>query len=212
MHKYLMLPVKVPFILLFFYLVIYYSPVFGQTKMGDRNWTDNVFTGGAFGFQFGSYSTLIDLSPTIGYYLTDNLAIGTGISYKYYKLEDLYMINLSGGEIRTYDHVANIIGSGLFLRYYFHSEDMAILNNLFGHLEYEFLKYKFNEYRPNDSYTDVLKSKQSYDISSYFVGGGYRQFIGDRSFMYLMALWNLNETIYSPYDNPVIRIGLNFGL
>lgn len=193
-------------------LIAFPDSAVSQNHTQSLPWNEKIFTGGSFGFQFGNYGTLVDLSPTIGYYISENFAIGTGISYKHYRLEDLYMFSLAGGDIRSYDHVANILGTGLFLRYYFYSEDIPMLNNVFGHLEYEFIKYEFNEYRPNESYTDVLKSRRTRDISSCFAGGGYRQFIGDRAFMFILILWNFNETIDSPYDNPVFRIGLNFGI
>ncbi|RLD81178.1 MAG: hypothetical protein DRJ10_06490 [Bacteroidetes bacterium] len=47
-------------------------------------------------------------------------------------------------------------------------------------------------------------------IANYFVGGGYFQKIGKKGGMYMTVLWNLNETIYSPYSNPVIRMGFTF--
>jgi hypothetical protein len=36
--------------------------------------------------------------------------------------------------------------------------------------------------------------------------------ISERSFLYLEALWNFNEDLYSPYDNPRIRIGISVGM
>jgi hypothetical protein len=44
------------------------------------------------------------------------------------------------------------------------------------------------------------------------LGGGYRQWIGNKAFMTLMILWNVNEQLYSPYQNPVIRIGFGAGI
>jgi hypothetical protein len=44
------------------------------------------------------------------------------------------------------------------------------------------------------------------------VGGGIKQEIGVNSFLTLMLLYNLNETVNSPYSNPVIRVGFAVGL
>ncbi|MBK9045856.1 MAG: hypothetical protein IPL74_03855 [Bacteroidetes bacterium] len=43
------------------------------------------------------------------------------------------------------------------------------------------------------------------------VGGGYAQEIGANASLVLMLLWNLTEEQYSPYQNPIIRIGINAG-
>jgi hypothetical protein len=43
-------------------------------------------------------------------------------------------------------------------------------------------------------------------------GGGYRQAISDRLFFDAMMLWNFTPTLYTPYVNPIIRIGFNIGL
>ena len=87
-------------------------------------------------------------------------------------------------------------GGGLGLQYF-------IFENVFAHVEYETLAYNTRE--PNQT-----AYMQQYD--SFFVGGGYNQRIGGNSAMYILVLWNLNDTQYSPYSNPVIRVGFSFGL
>jgi hypothetical protein len=49
-------------------------------------------------------------------------------------------------------------------------------------------------------------------FNSFFVGGGYNQRIGGNTAMYIMILWNLNDTPNSPYVNPIIRVGFSAGL
>ena len=178
----------------------------------DKPFKDRLFGGGYLGLQFGSYSTMIDVSPIIGYSLTDNIDVGIGPTYKFYKYKNFYYVTLANGETRYYDHKANMLGASVFGRYYFNSEYIPFLNSLFAHVEYEYLNYYYDYYFSNADGTDVNTSQLSYDISSFFVGGGLKQMMGGgRSFFYLLVLWNLNETYESPYSNPVIRMGVNVG-
>ncbi len=53
------------------------------------------------------------------------------------------------------------------------------------------------------------------NILNVYVGGGLRQEMGGTSYVYVLGLWNLNETADSQLiqqPNPVIRIGIAIGL
>ena len=53
------------------------------------------------------------------------------------------------------------------------------------------------------------------NIVNVYVGGGLKQALGGYSYVYILGLWNLNETTESiliRQPNPVIRIGFAFGL
>lgn len=86
----------------------------------------------------------------------------------------------------------NIYGARVIGRYF-------ILENLFAHAEYEALN---GEWIYNKRFT----------IYNVLAGGGYRQSITDHLFFDALLLWNFNKSIYSPYQNPIIRIGFNIGL
>ncbi len=73
---------------------------------------------------------------------------------------------------------------------------------LFAHVEYEVLSIEY----AHDPTTDMRKT-----INSLFVGGGLYQQMGSRGFATIAVLYNLLETEYSPYSNPVIRIGFGVG-
>lgn len=49
-------------------------------------------------------------------------------------------------------------------------------------------------------------------INTTLLGAGYRQSLGGTVFMDMMVLWNINDHVYSPYTNPVLRMGFNIGL
>lgn len=149
------------------------------------NLREHLYFGGGFGLQFGSV-TLIEISPLVGYKITPKLSAGLSPSYKYYGYKDYYGYKVN----------SNVFGGSVFARYY-------IIPSIFAHSEFETLYF-------NTKVTGYEKSLQQ--INSFFVGGGYNQVIGNNSGMYLMVLWNLNDTQDSPYSNPVIRLGFSFGL
>jgi hypothetical protein len=151
------------------------------------NLKSHLYFGGGFGLQFG-YMTLIEVSPLVGYKITPKFSIGLSPTYKYYKYNDYYGQNL---DLKT-----NVWGGSIFSRY-------SIFENVFAHVEYETLLY-------NTQTPGFPEAKQQYN--SFFVGGGYNQRIGGNSGMYILVLWNLNDSYNSPYNNPIIRVGFNVGL
>jgi hypothetical protein len=96
------------------------------------------------------------------------------------------------------------------------------LGNLFAHVEYEYLTYTIPfvqcdgpPYGPgyiSDGQYWYKPGNQHMDINSIFVGGGYRQPLASRVSMDFMILFNLNDTYYSPYSNPIFRLGVGVGL
>jgi len=163
-----------------------------------ESFTDRLVHGGGLGLQFGTL-TLIDVSPLIGYRVSEKFETGIGLTYKYYRYRD-YFVDYNTGI--AYDLKSNIWGGSIYARYH-------IIENIFLHTEFEHLRYNYDDYY----YTSgaITKDRLAADINSLFVGGGYRQRIAGNSYFYIMALWNLNETVLSPYSNPVIRMGVILG-
>jgi hypothetical protein len=158
-----------------------------ENRQPEYNFKSHLYFGGGLGLQFGTM-TLIEISPLVGYNITPKFSIGLSPTYKYYKFNDYYGQNL---DLKT-----NVWGGSIFSRYY-------IFDNVFAHVEYESLLYNIQ----SPGYPEM---KQQYN--SFFVGGGYNQRIGENSGMYIMVLWNLNDTPGSPYVNPIIRVGFTVGL
>ena len=147
-----------------------------------KNFWDKVFIGGNIGLQFGTV-TFADISPLVGYKFTDKISAGIGVTYQYYHYKDRY-----------YDFETNVYGGRIFGRYNF-------TEYLFGHLEYEYLNLEaFDIYR------------RRVDVGSLLAGAGYIQRFGNNSGISAMVLYNFTESVYTPYQNPIIRIGVNFGL
>ena len=175
---------------LFITFILSGSVVFSafSQRQSKKELSDKIYFGGNLGMQFGTV-TQIDLSPLVGYRITDALSAGVGLSYQYYR-DDRW----SFGDLET-----NIYGWRIFGKYFFYED-------LFAQIENEMLNLE-------TKYFDILDKYPNQDrfwLDNFMVGGGYRQRIGERSSVSITALWNLNQTANTPYSNPVIRIGFNF--
>lgn len=51
--------------------------------------SDNLRFGGTFGMAFSTQGRLINISPSIGYFFTERLLLGTGLSYINFKYSDV---------------------------------------------------------------------------------------------------------------------------
>lgn len=149
-----------------------------------KNFWDKVYVGGNVGFQFGTV-TFAEVSPLIGYQFTEKITAGVGVTYQYYRYKD-----------RNYELKTNVYGGRIFGRYFFTSF-------LFGHVEYEYLNLEAFDFYPQ---------RRRVDVESILVGGGYFQRFGmGNSGIFVMLLYNLTESAYTPYTNPILRIGVNLG-
>lgn len=127
---------------------------------------------------------LIDIAPTAAYFVTDQFLYGIGVNYMYY--EDKYV----GFKTNTY-------GARIFSQYLL--EVLPVL----AHVEAEVINA--------DSFSHP---GERVNVVNLYVGGGLNQKMGDRSYFYMLMLWNLNdynESILS-YPNPVIRVGVAVGI
>jgi len=186
-----------------------------KVKSNEKSFSDRLFVGGALGFSFGSGGTLLDISPLFSYELTKNFYVGIGLTYKFYNYKDYYLDTDNGN---LYNYTTNIFGGSIFARYFLSGIGIPVIENMFIHLEVEPLVFNNNfTYNPSGSYIDVygnryVKKNDQISFTGYFIGGGYRQMLGGRSYMYLEMLWNFNESFYSPYSNPRIRMGFAVGI
>ena len=177
-----------PFRILVLFLVISICSVkvFSQSLEG-LSLGQRLYFGGNFGLQFGD-QTVVDINPLVGYRLTEKLSVGVSATYIYYKFTDPYHFYPS--------YSTNIYGGSVFTRYYF-------LENIFAHVEGEVLNL--------DAF-DINYILKRINVFSLYVGGGYRQPLGERSSLNLLLLYNLNDDRNSPYQNPIIRVGFGFGI
>ncbi|MFZ0282995.1 MAG: hypothetical protein WAL29_15190 [Bacteroidales bacterium] len=153
---------------------------------------DRLFYGGSLGLQFGTF-TDIEISPVIGLWVLPRIGVAVGPNFRYYK--DPYdRTTIYGG--RAYiqylflQDINNLIPLGLHLGLFLHGEDEALS------LESSFFR------DPNSTGRFVL--------NTFLAGGGVRQPLGQRSSLNFIFLWALNNSEYSVYGNPEIRISIIF--
>lgn len=141
-----------------------------------------LFLGGDLGFQFGDY-TIINVSPLVGYRFTERISLGTQIKYNYI-------------HIASYNISTTIYGASIFSRY-------NVTQTIFAHVEYEWLSLETKYFNPG-----IYVKQDRFSLNNILIGGGYRTSIGERSYLNLMILWNLNDNALSPYQNPIIRMNI----
>ena len=196
-------------LLSFLFVVLFVSGSYGQESEGsgpdkdkflNRVFSDGkFFTGGNIGLAIGNI-TFIDVSPVIGYNITDDLSAGVGFTYNYFRYKD---VNPRTGEEFVFS--ANYYGGRLFGRYFF-------ADYLFAHAEYEVLNLEFiTEVDWNKA--EPIETTRTW-IGSPLVGAGYASRYSGSAYWYIMLLYNLNELspAISPYPNPLIRVGATIDL
>lgn len=176
-------------LLLFLLLLVSVSHCMAQQTKDEEKphvFKNTMFTGGGLGVQFGN-TTIIEVSPHFGYYPLENISIGVGLTYQY--IND-----------RVYKTNINVIGGRVFTRLY-----LPFFNYIYAHGEYEYIAY----------YSDIFSTngkKSWYSVNNVLAGIGYRQPISERTSLNFMLLWNLNESEYNLYNNPIFRTSIDIGL
>lgn len=168
---------------------------FAQFEQDKPSFKDRLFFGGGFGLTVGSV-THVDISPMVGYRITDRFSAGIGLSYQYYKYP-AYNIKTSiyGGKIFASYTIIKDLGNIIPL-----GENMG---GIMLHAEAEGLNLEKRVFYLSNDNDRVW-------VFSPLAGIGYSLPIGNRSFLNIYLLYNFNEGQDSPYDNPVFRLSLQF--
>jgi len=153
------------------------------------------------GLMFGTV-TSIEISPMLGYYLTNRLSVAAGFRYEYYKDSRAYF---------GYDpYQTSIYGPRTQLRFTFIENIDNILplkmySALFLQVENETLSLESRYYAfPN--YEDEGRFWKNYTL----FGGGIRQPVAPNLVFNAVILWDIDNSTVSPYTNPIIRIGFQY--
>ncbi|MDR2009056.1 MAG: hypothetical protein LBQ22_01060 [Bacteroidales bacterium] len=163
---------------------------YSQYLENDPKPSQRIFYGGNFGMSFGSVN-YIEVSPLVGYRITDRLSAGIGLSYTYVGS-------------KQYDYNGHCYGGSAFASFSVikNFANIIPLNINAGLLIYgeNILLNVANYYHSSD-----IKW-----VNTPLLGGAIQIPVSHRSYLMLMVLYNFNETIYSQYSNPVIKISFNF--
>lgn len=185
-------------LLVIFTVTTYAQPNADDELQRENRFFDRVVVGGGLGLQFGTV-TFIEISPLIGYRLTEKLETGIGLTYKYYRYKDFYYDQTTNDR---FDLKSNIYGASVYTRYH-------ILQSVFLHAEYERLRYNYDDVYVSAG--QLIKDPTHANVDGLFLGGGYRQRISANSYFYISALWDIIQDPYSPYNNPILRMGVLLG-
>jgi hypothetical protein len=143
--------------------------------------------------------TYIEVAPMVGYYINNRLSVGLGPHFIYeaqrayppYPAYSTWAYGLKG-----FVRFSVITNAEEFL-------PIKLFSDLFVHVEYEGLSLEKSLYIP--PYTDNGR----FVYQGFLVGGGFAQRVGMYNSVSFMVLWDVNESTYSPYGNPIFRIGFN---
>lgn len=169
-----------------------------SNKKKKSDFVDRLRVGGNFSLGFGSY-TYVNLSPRVHYLVQDNLGVGTGVSWYYWKDNRDYGPNVN------FKTSGNTWGLNFFSWY-----------NPFGPVtlqaEYEplnFEVYKGSNQDPNTGDVTYLYKREW--VHAMFLGGGIRQQSG-RANIFIMMLYDvLYDSNRSFYSSPwQLRMGVGF--
>lgn len=155
------------------------------------NFKDRLYFDGNFNIGVGT-STFINLSPRVGYKITDNFSAGVGAKYWYFSFNDGFS-RYSG----------SLYGGGAFAR-------RNLTPNLFLTGEYELLNLAGLTGRPKEPFWNEF----------LFAGGGFQQNVGVVN-LYAVVLYDVLQNPYSSFIYPTIpiagvpiifRLGINVGI
>lgn len=153
---------------------------------------DKLVFGGNIG---GGYSNgwNLNISPTVGYKLTNSTVAGVGVSYIYSDFNNSYY---------SYRSKFNVTGGRVFLQ-------QLLINNLYARAEYEYLDYSIRLFS-NDG---RIVSETRGQAPGLLLGGGYTTSFGYGLGFNMELLYNvMYRADVSPYPSPIIiRGGFMYG-
>lgn len=153
-------------------------------KKESKTLKDRIYYGGDVGLVLGKY-TMIGAYPLVGYKFTSKLSSGIKMSYEYIK-DSRY----------TQEYTTSTYGGSLFSRYRF-------IPQLYAHAEYAQMSYEFQ----------TIIGKEREWVPFLFLGAGYSQAIGGRSWMNIQILFDVLQDDRSPYKagEPFYSMGFGVG-
>lgn len=149
---------------------------------------DKLFFGGNFGLGFGNVSTLVNVSPQVGYRFNRYVAAGAGINFIY----SSYKYQFAG-----YKEQYGVTGLNIFGRFY---PIEYVFVQAQPEANYTWLKYKFDNGEPDYKFPNKI-------VPSLLGGIGAAIPAGRGAFI-VMAQYDLLQQERSPYGN---RAFFNFG-
>jgi len=164
----------------------------------DLPFRQRLFFGGDLGLSFGT-TTYIHLAPIVGYRFTDRLAAGLGPIYIFEKSNYYhYKTSTYGAKaIMSFAVIKNV------------DEYLNIgVGNILLHAENEIINVQLMDYDPTSGM--IYARDERFWIDNLLLGGGLNFPFGGNAGIDIYILWDITQNDYSPYSNPVIRLGFYF--
>ena len=165
---------------------------------------ENLFVGGTVNLGFGNQTTNLGVAPFFGYSLNKYLDFALSPGINYISMRDY---NEAGDKLRQ-----TMYGPGCFVR-------LFPVKFLFAQAQYEYNLIRYHYIPVNTQ--NYIEERLKLDAHSLLVGGGIasgRDFEGERSYYYFSIMWDIGESLNSPYKDglhrsiPIIRAGYNIAL
>jgi len=148
---------------------------------------------------FGT-STYIEVAPMLGYQVLERLSVGLGPHYIYQSVKaspyNPYSYQTHSYGLKGFARFSLITNAEEFL-------PIKLFSELFVQTEYEGLSMD------RAIYVSPSADGERIIYKGFLVGGGISQRVGMFNTISFTVLWNINESIYSPYSNPIFRISFN---
>ncbi len=180
----------------------YIAPKKKQTSGFDKR---RLLIGPGLGFGAGNRAFSFNISPSLGYALTDNFNVGTTLGFNYYQASENYINPITqANEVFKYKYPA--YSFSLWARY-------LIGNYLIVNFEPEINNTKFVESYSFTNSGKIVEKSRRLMVPSVLVGAGYPQRIGNYGYSYFMVCYDLiqdpNARYYQTLD---IRLGIMLNL
>ena len=167
-------------------------------EVKDMTFKQRLFFGGDFGLTFGT-NTYINLSPIVGYRITDRFSAGLGPIYIYESYRDY------GLKTSTYGGKGFISFTVIKdLEQYFNIG----IGNIILHVENECINLE--KIIPDINNKKIYATDDRLWIDNLLVGGGLNQPFGERWGVNIYVLWDVTQNKYSSHSNPIVRLGFYF--
>lgn len=150
-----------------------------------------LFVGGNLGLIFGTNYTNVDISPLIGYHVTDWFAAGVNFNFD--------LVSEKGYTDASQSYTT--LGGGIFMRFYPVSQFYAQIQP------------EYNRYSIQVKSGSSIIGQETHNVASLLMGGGYVQQISPKVSLTFGIFYDVLQNIYSPYfRQPVFQGGINLGL
>lgn len=166
-----------------------------QYLENDPSVSQRIFYGGNLGLRFGDY-TNVSINPHVGYRISNRFSAGIGGNYIYVRSRFFnYEFSLWGANVfasyTVFKHIDELIP--------FLTPNSSVL--IYG--EYNVMNVE-DYFKNHHSHIDMKW------MVSPMLGPAYQTQIGRRSYALISVLFNFNESRYSVYPNPVVRVSFQF--